>query len=139
MKAEMGKGTWEELKFASKGDHRGELVALQNPQEVPFPIRRVYVLTKTLGNVTRGLHAHYNLDQVLIAVSGACRVRVDNGSDAKEFCLDTHTKGLRITNLIWREMFDFSPDCVLLVLASQEYDPEDYIRSYEKFLEIVKN
>ena len=131
-------GSWEQLRFPSRGDARGQLVALQELHEIPFEIRRVYYLTKTLSDVVRGLHAHYNLDQILIAISGRCRVRVDNGQQKEEFLLAEDTHGLRVTNLVWREMYDFSPDCVLLVIASQLYDSADYIRDYEVFLRTVR-
>ncbi|MDZ4662423.1 MAG: FdtA/QdtA family cupin domain-containing protein [Pseudomonadota bacterium] len=127
-------GTWELLKFVSKGDDRGELVAIQNSSEIPFDIKRVYYLVNTKAGVIRGLHAHSNLDQVLIAISGSCRVSVDNSQKKEEFLLDDCRVGLRIRNYVWREMFEFSQNCVLLVLANRFYDPNDYIRDYGIFL-----
>lgn len=130
-------GSWETMVFQSKGDDRGELIALQGLHEVPFEIKRVYMLTKTLGDVTRGLHAHRKLDQVLVAVSGSCKVTLDTGVERQTIELDRPTAGLRITNLVWRELFDFSPDCVVVVMASAYYDPSDYIRNYDEFLRVV--
>lgn len=132
----MRHGSWSLLTFHSKGDQRGQLVALQEGFEIPFEIKRVYYLTRTLAGVTRGMHAHIDLDQVLIAVSGKCRVLVDNGVTRESFILDDCQKGLRITNLVWREMSDFSSDCVLLVLANRYYEPLDYVREYSDFLRL---
>ncbi len=133
----MKKGSWQLIDFQSKGDHRGELVAIEHPKDLPFKIERVYYLIQTKDQVRRGFHAHRNLDQVLIAIAGSCRVSVDDGFQKKEYLLDNCKVGLRITNLVWREMFDFSPDCVLLVLASDIYKEDDYIRNYSNFLSAV--
>ena len=128
-------GSWELLHFSSKGDDRGELIALEGKGEIPFKIERVYYLVNTKRGVRRGLHAHIDLDQVLIAVLGSCKVMVENGEKREEFLLDSCKKGLRITNLVWREMYDFSKDCVILVVASRHYNAEDYIRNYQEFAE----
>lgn len=133
------KGFWEMITFSSKGDQRGELVALEAMKEIPFPIKRVYYMINTKPGVRRGLHAHIDLDQVLIAASGSCKVSVENGSKREEILLNDNKKGLRIKNLVWREMYDFSPDCALLVLASHLYDPNDYIRDYQRFAERAAN
>ena len=133
----MRRGSWELLEFASKGDHRGELVALQRDGGIPFDIKRVYYLVKTKTGVVRGLHAHKDLDQVLVAVSGSCRVSVDDGTRKEAFTLNSPQKGLRITNLVWREMDEFSHDCVLLVVASDIYRERDYIRNYAEFLRFL--
>lgn len=127
------KGHWELIELTSRGDDRGELVAIQGSVEIPFDIKRVYYLTKTLEGVVRGHHAHKDLDQVLISVSGSCVIHLDDGHSKQEFILSRHTQGLRISNLVWREMHRFSPDCVLLVLANKRYDPSDYIRDYQEF------
>ena len=126
-------GSWERLKFDSRGDERGQLVPIQGMIDVPFEIRRVYYLTHTLPNVTRGFHAHKKLDQVLIALTGRCTVMVDDGSLVESFELSSCTDGLRITDLDWRQISNFTPDCVLLVLASENYDVSDYVRDYEHF------
>jgi len=121
------------MEFTSRGDHRGGLVAIENYKDLPFQMQRVYFLTETQPGVRRGYHAHKNLDQVLISVYGSCQVLVDDGEKKEEFLLASPTQGLRITNLVWREMFNFSRDCVLLVLASERYQESDYIRDYEEF------
>lgn len=131
------KGSWELIQFSSKGDTRGELVAIESQKEIPFSIKRVYYLINTKKDVRRGFHAHKNLDQILIAISGSCKILVENHKKREEFFLNDCKVGLRITNLVWREMYDFTPDCALLVLASQHYDPDDYIRDYQKFAEMI--
>jgi len=84
--------------------------------------------------VSRGYHAHRNLKQVAVCVTGSCRFILDDGFERQEVVLDSSTKGLLIEGLIWREMHDFTPDCVLMVLASDYYDEDDYVRDYHKFV-----
>ena len=121
--------------FQILGDERGSLVALETDRAVPFEIKRVYYIYRTAENVSRGFHAHRNLKQVAICVAGRCRMVIDNGYVREDTWLDCPTKGLLIESMVWREMHDFSPDCVLLVLASEHFDEFDYIRNYETFLE----
>lgn len=90
-------------------------------------------------DVIRGRHAHKSLQQVLICVHGCCRVRLDNGEEQQVITLAKPHEGIYIPNTVWREVFDFSPDAVLFVLASDFYDESDYIRSYDEFLEYIKN
>ena len=127
------------IDFPPLGDERGSLVALEADKTVPFAIERVYYIFGTQQGVARGFHAHKNLQQVAICVTGSCRMVLDDGRIRKEVWLDSPTKGLIINDLVWREMHDFSEDCVLLVLASEHYDENDYIRDYDEFLEIVNN
>lgn len=126
---------WAE--FPSLGDDRGSLVALEGGNTVPFEIKRVYYIFGTEQNVSRGFHAHHNLKQVAICVTGRCRMILDDGKIREEVWLDSPTKGLLIGDLVWREMHDFSEDCVLLVLASEHYDENDYIRGYDEFLRFI--
>lgn len=123
--------------FLPHGDARGQLVALEEMKEIPFNIKRVYYIYDTLEGVRRGFHAHKNLEQILICVHGSCKVLLDDGTEQETVLLDKPYEGLYIANNIWREMFAFSPDAVLLVLASSLYDEADYIRDYEKFLEFI--
>ena len=125
------------LKFDIKGDERGSLIALESLKNIPFEIKRVYYIFGNKNNVQRGFHAHKNLQQVLIAVSGSCKILLDSGQNREEILLDSPKKGLLIKNFMWREMFDFSADCVLLVLASEHYDEKDYIRDYNQFLNTI--
>lgn len=127
------------VEFPPLGDDRGSLVVLEALKTVPFDIKRVYYIFGTKAGVARGFHAHKNLKQVAVCVTGSCRMILDNGQERKEILLDSPTRGLLIEDLVWREMHDFSPDCVLLVLASEHYDETDYIRDYDGFLREVKN
>ena len=119
--------------FQQHGDERGMLVALEEFKDIPFEIKRVYYLYDTKKEVRRGFHAHRSLEQILICIHGSCRVLLDNGAEKKTVSLEKPYEGLYIANDIWREMYDFSPDAVLLVLASDFYREEDYIRDYEIF------
>ncbi|ART78821.1 sugar 3,4-ketoisomerase [Oceanisphaera avium] len=124
----------EFINFPPLGDERGSLVALEADNTVPFDIKRVYYIFNTQAGVARGFHAHHNLKQVAVCVTGKCRMVLDDGKTREDVWLDSPTKGLLIGDLVWREMHDFSEDCVLLVLASEHYDETDYIRDYEEFL-----
>lgn len=126
------------LTFPIIGDNRGSLIALETFQNIPFDIKRVYYIFDTLSGVSRGFHAHRDLKQILICVKGSCRILLDDGKHKKSIILDNPQTGLFIEDLVWREMHDFSEDCVLLVLASEYYDESDYIRNYDIFLERVK-
>lgn len=123
--------------FQPHGDDRGQLVALEEFKDIPFEIKRVYYIYDTLEGVRRGFHAHKNLEQILICIHGSCKVLLDNGKEKKVVPLEKPYEGLYIANNMWREMFDFSPDAVLLVLASELYDEADYIRDYDIFLEEI--
>jgi len=125
------------VSFKSLGDERGSLVSLEGNKSVPFDIKRVYCIFGAKEGVSRGFHAHRNLKQVAVCVAGSCRFVLDNGKQREEVVLDKSTIGLLINDLTWREMYDFSPDCVLMVLASEYYDESDYIRDYDEFLEVV--
>ncbi|RTE86831.1 MULTISPECIES: FdtA/QdtA family cupin domain-containing protein [Gammaproteobacteria] len=127
----------EFVDFPPLGDERGSLVALESDKTVPFPIKRVYYIFGTQPGVSRGFHAHKKLKQVAVCVTGKCKMVLDNGKQREETWLDSPTKGLVIDNMTWREMHDFSEDCVLLVLASEHYSEEDYIRSYDDFIRQV--
>lgn len=125
------------VNFPPLGDERGHLVALEANKAVPFDIKRVYYLFDTKEGIARGFHAHKNLKQVAVCVKGSCRFVLDNGQTKESIVLDKATTGLLIEGLVWREMHEFSSDCVLLVLASEHYDEADYIRGYQQFLEEV--
>lgn len=123
--------------FQQHGDERGMLIALEEYVDIPFEIRRVYYMYDTGASVRRGMHAHKCLEQILICIHGSCKVLLDNGSEKKIVLLEKPYEGLYIPNDMWREMYDFSEEAVLLVLASQIYCEEDYIRDYDEFLEFV--
>jgi dTDP-4-dehydrorhamnose 3,5-epimerase-like enzyme len=121
------------IDFPLLGDDRGSLVALEGHQLIPFNIQRVYYIFNTQEGISRGFHAHKKLKQVAVCVTGRCRMVLDNGKQREEVWLDSATKGILIEDMIWREMHDFSVNCVLLVLASEHYDESDYIREYDQF------
>lgn len=123
--------------FPQHGDDRGMLVALEEQKDIPFKIRRVYYIYDTKEGVRRGFHAHLNLEQILICVHGSCKILLDNGREKETVILDKPYEGLYITNDIWREMYDFSPDAVLMVLASELYNEDDYIRNYDEFKKMI--
>jgi hypothetical protein len=119
------------------GDHRGQLVALESKRTVPFDIKRVFYIYGTQPDLSRGNHAHFKTRQYLIAVSGSCKVTLDNGSSKVVYDLNSPEKGLDQAALIWGIMHDFSEDCVLPVMADDYYDPSDYINDYQDFLNVV--
>lgn len=119
------------------GDERGTLVAIEGNKDVPFDVRRVYYMYGTKSGVYRGGHAHRDLQQFAIAVSGSCRFLLDDGTSKADFMLDRPNRGLLVSAMVWREMVDFSSDCVLLVLANKPYHEDSYIRNYEEFLKSV--
>ncbi|MGI2209568.1 sugar 3,4-ketoisomerase [Shewanella baltica] len=126
------------IEFNSLGDERGGLVSLEANENIPFSIKRVYYIFGSKAGIARGFHAHKKLKQVAIAVSGSCRFIIDDGQFKESKVLSSPTEGLLIDSCVWREMHDFSHDCVLMVLASDYYDEADYIRNYQDFLKIMR-
>ena len=120
-----------------KGDERGSLVAIEQQRDTPFDIARVYYLYGTIPGVTRGLHAHRKLRQLVVALAGSCTMLLDDGASRTRINLGDPATGLLIESLVWREMSDFSPDCVLMVVADAPYDEADYIRDYDQFLAVA--
>ena len=125
------------IQFQKHGDSRGQLIALEELKEIPFQIKRVYYMYDTGKGVRRGFHAHKKLKQILICVHGQCKIHLDDGHSTAEVLLNKPYEGLYVDNNMWREMYDFSPDAVLLVLASELYDESDYIRDYNEFLKYI--
>jgi dTDP-4-dehydrorhamnose 3,5-epimerase-like enzyme len=119
--------------FDRHGDDRGSLTAIENGKQIPFDIQRIYYIYETQADAIRGKHAHNNLKQVLICVSGSCEVQIEFQGTQKTFLLDSPTEGLYIQGKVWREMKNFSAGAVLLVLADAPYDKNDYIFSYQDF------
>ncbi len=126
------------IPLTSHGDSRGMLVALEQERNVPFEIRRVYYLFATTQDVHRGRHAHRHLNQLAVAVRGSVTFLLDDGTGPCEVVLDDPTKGLLLGSMVWRDLYDFSDDCVLMVLADQHYDSADYITDYDEFLREVR-
>ena len=124
--------------FPPHGDERGQLVAIEALKDLPFEFKRVYYIYDTKDGVRRGFHAHYDLEQILICVSGSCKIHLDNGFETEEVLLDKPYEGLYIANNMWREMYDFTEGAVLLVIASRPYEESDYVRNYNDFIKMVR-
>lgn len=118
-------------------DTRGYLSVVENGIDIPFDIKRIYYLYM-VPEVARGAHAHKELQQLLIATSGSVEVIMDDGREKKSFMLDRPWKGLLIPAGLWRDLENFSGGAVLMCLASEKYDAEDYIRDYNEFLKYKK-
>lgn len=121
-------------KFTIRGDDRGNLIAIEGGVDVPFEIARVYYLYGTTDGVERGFHAHKRCRQMSVAVRGSCTMILDDGKSRRNVRLDDPSVGVMIEPMVWHEMRDFSADCVLLVLANEKYDEDDYIRDYTQYL-----
>lgn len=125
------------LNFPDLGDERGNLVVVEGGSAVPFEIKRIFYIYGSDQEVIRGCHANLRSEFVMINVSGTSKVRVDNGEESCIIELNRPRMGLYLKNNVWKEMYDFSPDSVLLVLSNEHYDPEEYIRDYETYLRMV--
>lgn len=123
------------LKVKSFEDERGLLVPLESKKNIPFEIKRTYFLTNLKGNHSRGFHAHKELRQLAFCLRGSCRFVMDDGNSRQELLISNPSIGVIIDPMIWHEMHNFSDDCVLLVLASDYFHEEDYIRDYNIFKE----
>lgn len=128
----------EKLIFQIHGDERGQLVSLEEEKNIPFPVKRVYYMYDTKKGVRRGFHSHKTLQQILICIHGSCYIHLDNGIETEEVLLDKPYEGIYISSNIWREMYEFSDDAVLMVLASDVYHEEDYIRDYNAFIDQIE-
>jgi len=126
------------LDFDVKADNRGSLVALEEMKNIPFEIKRIFYMTGLNAQYSRGYHAHKQLKQVAVCLSGSCRFILDDSRIREEIVLDSPQKGLMIQEMIWGEMHDFSNDCIIIVLANQHYDENDYIRDYDEFVRVSR-
>jgi dTDP-4-dehydrorhamnose 3,5-epimerase-like enzyme len=121
-----------------RGDSRGGLSVAELGGALPFPVRRVYWIHGTKPGVSRGFHAHKQLHQLCVCVAGSVRIVLFDGQREEDVTLNSSAQGLLIGPDLWREMHDFSPDCVLMVFASAEYDETDYIRDRSQFIQAQK-
>ncbi len=126
------------LDFPDLGDERGNLVVVEGGSAIPFDIQRIFYIYGSDDEVVRGKHANLRSEFVMINVSGTSRVKVDNGHESRVIELDRPRMGLYLERMVWKEMYDFSPDSVLLVLSNEHYDPEEYIRDYDDYLKMVR-
>ena len=125
------------IEFPQKGDSRGNLVVVEGNTEIPFDIKRVFYIYGSDSDVVRGNHANRESEFVLINVSGTSKVRVDDGKKQTIYDLDRPHIGIYLPRMVWKEMYDFSSDSVLLCLASTKYDPNEYIRDHDEYLSEV--
>lgn len=127
------------IEFGEYGDERGNLVVAEGSgRDIPFGIKRVFYMYGSDDTVIRGQHANRKTEFVLINVSGTSKVKVDNGFETDIIELDKPRMGLYIPTMMWKDMYDFSADSVLLVLASEHYDGSEYIRDYDDFIREIK-
>ncbi len=126
------------LEWKDLGDERGNLVVVEGNRDIPFAIRRIFYIYGSDDTVVRGQHANRNSEFVMINVCGTSKVRVDNGSESRIIELNRPRMGLYLKNNVWKDMYDFSPDSILLVLASEHYDESEYIRDYGEYLKYLK-
>lgn len=122
------------LHFRDLGDERGKLVVIEGIQAIPFDIKRVFYMYDSDSTVIRGQHANRESEFVLINVAGQSKVRITDGHEELVVELNRPMTGVYIPKMIWKDMYDFSSDSVLLVLASTYYDATEYIRSYDDYL-----
>ncbi len=126
------------VNFNEITDHRGKMIPIEYPKQLEFPLKRIYYIFDVKDGVRRGYHSHNDLEQILIAVHGKVKVLIKTPYEEEIVELDSPNKGLYIGPMIWREMFDFENEAVLVVLASHEYDENDYIRDWNDYLEKAK-
>lgn len=127
------------LNFTDLGDERGKLVVIEGGQNVPFEIKRVFYIYGSDSTVVRGEHANKESEFVLINVAGTSKVRITDGKEEIIVELNKPMMGVYIPRMIWKDMYDFSSDSVLLVLASTHYDGNEYIRNYDEYLNVIKD
>lgn len=127
------------ISFSDLGDERGKLIVIEGGQAIPFEIKRVFYMYGSDETVVRGQHANKESEFVLVNVAGKSKVRVTDGREKKTFLLDKPMMGIYIPKMVWKDMYDFSPDSVLLVLASTHYDSKEYIRNYQDYLNIIND
>ena len=127
------------LNFKDLGDERGKLVVIEGNQGIPFDIKRVFYIYGSDATDVRGEHANRESEFVLINVAGTSKVRITDGNEEFVVELNKPMMGVYIPKMIWKDMYDFSADSVLLVLASTHYDGKEYIRNYDEYLEIMRN
>lgn len=121
------------IEFADLGDERGKLVVIEGGQSIPFEIKRVFYIYGSDSTVVRGQHANRESEFMLINVAGKSKVRITDGKEEFVVELDRPMMGVYIPKMVWKDMYDFSEDSVLLVLASTHYDGTEYIRDYEEY------
>lgn len=131
---------YKKLYFKDLGDERGNLVVIEGDGvDIPFDIKRVFYIYGSDDTVVRGQHANRETEFLLVNVGGNSKVRVDNGKESEIIELNTPGMGLYLPPMLWKDMYDFSKDSILLVLASRHYDGNEYIRDYQEYLKEIGN
>jgi len=130
----LNRGSVQEILLPQLHDRRGTLTFVEGGNHIPFQIARVYYLYNVPSDMQRGGHAHRDLEQVVFALSGSFRMKIDNGAIKSEYWLNEPSKGLYISKMTWREMDTFSQDAICMVVASHRYDEADYFRDYAEFI-----
>lgn len=120
------------------GDERGSLISFEKGNNIPFEVKRTFYIFDTKGDVVRGAHANKNSEFLLIVISGSCRVKIDTGNKIDDVLLNKPHQALYLNKLVWKEMYEFSHNSVLLVLSNEYYDENEYIRDYDEFIKEVK-
>lgn len=128
---------YKKLLFSDFGDERGKLVVIEGNMDIPFEIKRTFYIYGSDSTVVRGRHANRETEFVLINVAGSSKVMVTNGKEKEVVSLVRPMEGIYLPKMIWKEMYDFSADSVLLVLANTHYDAREYIRDYDEYLKIM--
>lgn len=126
------------LNFKDFGDERGKLVVIEGNQDIPFEIKRTFYIYDSDNDVVRGQHANRESEFVLINVAGSSKVRITDGKEEFIVELNKPMMGVYIPKMIWKDMYDFSSDSVLLVLTSTHYDSKEYIRNYEEYIKEIE-
>ena len=126
------------INFADLGDERGKLVVIEGGLAIPFDIQRVFYIYGSDETVVRGQHANRESEFVLINVSGTSKVRITDGKEEFNVELNKPMMGVYIPKMVWKDVYDFSPDSVWLVLASTHYDGKEYIRNFDEYLKEIK-
>ncbi len=126
------------LQFSELGDERGHLVVVEGGTSIPFDIKRVFYIYGSDRTVVRGQHANRKTEFVLVNVAGKSKVRITDGTEELIVNLDKPNMGVYLPKMIWKDMYDFSEDSVLLCFASEHYDGSEYIRDYDEYLQSVK-
>ncbi len=127
------------LNLPQHGDERGWLVVAEGEKDIPFDIKRIFYIYGSDSSVVRGNHANRKSEFFLINVAGSCKVKTKDGlGNEKIFVLDRPHIGVYLASATWKEMYDFSEDSILLCLASEKYDSEEYIRDYDEFVTAVQ-
>lgn len=127
------------IEFTDLGDERGNLVVIEGDgMDIPFEIKRVFYIYGSDSEVIRGQHANRETEFLLVNVSGTSKVKIDNGTESEVILLNRPRMGLYLSSMVWKDMYDFSEDSVLLVLASRHYDASEYIRDYSDYLAELK-